>query len=138
MSIHHKSETISSSTQRLSDDTLLENWYFFFHQTFARLKVKFLEREISQDELATRLGKNKAFISRCLRGRNNVTLKTMFYIASALGYRMEINFVDLKTVSLVNKKYEQSWKVLSAPLSATPNSQSKSLVSTEALTSATI
>lgn len=105
MSIHTKSEKIPSASKRITDDALLENWHFFLYQTFARLKNTFSELAISQDELSARLGKDKAFVSRSLQGQSNMTLKTMYKIARALGYRMEIDFVDLKDVSRINRKY---------------------------------
>lgn len=105
MSTRLKSKKVSSSANRITDDALLENWHFFLYQTFARLKNKFSELAISQDELSARLGKDKAFISRSLQGQSNMTLKTMYKIARALGYRMEIYFVDLKGVNRINRKY---------------------------------
>lgn len=97
-------KVLAMDNNRISEDSLSENWHFFLYQTFARLKNKFMERGISQDELAARLGKDKAFVSRCLQGHNNMTLKTMFNIARALDQRMEVKFIDLNSLAPVNRK----------------------------------
>jgi transcriptional regulator with XRE-family HTH domain len=100
-----KDENVGDTRNQVAEDAFGEAWFSFLHQTFSRLKTRFAERGISQDELAARLDCDKAFVSRALRGQGNVTLRTMFKIARALEYRMEIGFVDLRNVPRVNRKH---------------------------------
>lgn len=48
------------------------------------------EKEISRAELARRLGKSRAYVTRLLNGQPNVTLKTLIQIAVALGEGIEV------------------------------------------------
>lgn len=52
------------------------------------------DKKVSQSELARRLGKNRAFISKILQGKNNFTLKTLVLIARKLGMEWEMKLRD--------------------------------------------
>jgi transcriptional regulator with XRE-family HTH domain len=48
------------------------------------------ENAISKADLSRRLGKSKAFITQCLNGGQNLTLRTLADLFSALGYKLEL------------------------------------------------
>jgi transcriptional regulator with XRE-family HTH domain len=52
---------------------------------------------ISRSELARRIGKSKAYVTQVLRGRNNMTLRTLSDLADALGYVVELAAVNPKS-----------------------------------------
>ena len=45
---------------------------------------------LTQAELASRIGADKGYISRLERGMLNPTVSTLYRIASAMGYRVEL------------------------------------------------
>lgn len=53
-----------------------------------------LEAEISKSELADKLGKKPAFISKLFRGSHNMTLKTLAEVAYALDKRVKLQLVS--------------------------------------------
>ena len=61
---------------RIAEEVLTENWYEFIHDLIDEMQAAFLKSGLSQDEIADRLGRDPAFISRCLRGQNNMTVRT--------------------------------------------------------------
>jgi len=48
------------------------------------------DNEISKAELANRLGKTKAFVTQCLSGHQNLTLRTLADLLTALEYRASL------------------------------------------------
>jgi transcriptional regulator with XRE-family HTH domain len=62
------------------------------------------QNRISKSELATKLGKSKPFVSQCLSGEQNLTLRTLSDLFGAIGYRFQVGAEPLnantgKTVS---------------------------------------
>ncbi|NLQ17397.1 helix-turn-helix transcriptional regulator [Marinomonas sp. M1K-6] len=53
-----------------------------------------IESKISKKELAEKLGKKPAFISKLFRGSHNPTLKTLAEVAYALNKRVRVKLVD--------------------------------------------
>lgn len=49
-----------------------------------KLREKRLSLGISQEELASRAGLDRTYVSGCERGKRNPSLKTMFRLATAL------------------------------------------------------
>jgi antitoxin component HigA of HigAB toxin-antitoxin module len=45
---------------------------------------------VSKTELAAKLGKSKAYVTQCLSGEQNLTLRTLSDLFGALGYRMQV------------------------------------------------
>lgn len=101
MSKPHKQ---SSLPDRISEDVLAEHWFSFVHEVFAELKAAIAKRGVTQEEIAGRLGRDPATISRCLSGRQNVTLRTMCDIARAIGYRPDIRFEDLTAMAKTGRR----------------------------------
>lgn len=52
------------------------------------------ERNVSRAELARKLGKSKSYVTQTLRGKTNLTLRTLSDFADALGYTMELGAVN--------------------------------------------
>lgn len=74
---------------------------------FAVLVDKALERlQINRAELAKRLGKSPAYVSKVLRGDANLTIASMVKISRAIGYKVEIDFRP--------KNKQRDWSVFKA------------------------
>jgi transcriptional regulator with XRE-family HTH domain len=54
--------------------------------------------DVSQVELANRIGKKPAYISRVLNGAPNITIRTMVEMALALGMRVQITLLEKEAV----------------------------------------
>ena len=82
-------------------------------------------RQCSQADLARKLEKNPAFVSRVLNGASNVTLRTMVEMAHALDARVRISVVEAErrpflapvTVICSNVPRVESAHVITTPLS---------------------
>lgn len=57
-----------------------------------QISIRLDELGISKKELAERLGKNPAFITKLLNGKNNFTLRTLFNLSKALEVDLNIQF----------------------------------------------
>jgi hypothetical protein len=51
------------------------------------------DNDVSKAELARRIGKSKAFVTQCLSGSQNLTLRTLADLFLALGYRLQLGAV---------------------------------------------
>jgi transcriptional regulator with XRE-family HTH domain len=96
-----------SKAKRISEDVLAEQWYSFLHQLIGRMQEAFRtarseDSDLSQKAIAEKLGKPAPFISRCLSGQQNMTIRTIHAIARAMGYRLEINFRPIKSIQPSN------------------------------------
>ena len=54
------------------------------------LSTKMAENDISKADLARRLGKTKAFVTQCLSGEQNLTLRTLADLFGAIGYKLQL------------------------------------------------
>ena len=62
------------------------------------LLSRIMENEnLSRTQLASRLGKSKAFVTQTLRGSTNMTLRTLADLAWTLGYSVELSATSLQT-----------------------------------------
>ena len=59
---------------------------------------------LSQKVLAEKLGKKPSFISRCLSGQQNMTIRTIHDMARAMDCRLEVNFVPLESLRPSNDR----------------------------------
>jgi hypothetical protein len=92
----------SVSLQCISDAELWEDYYIFLHDSYNAMRGAFDESGLTQDQLAVRLGVDKSLISRRLNGTENLTLKTMSHMGTAMGYRPVVNFVPFSQVGMSN------------------------------------
>lgn len=66
--------------------------------------IKMNDEKITKTDLAKRLCKNKAYVSRVLNETSNFTLRTIAEIAVALNAKPTVRILDEE---LVNKEYQQ-------------------------------
>jgi transcriptional regulator with XRE-family HTH domain len=88
----------------LSKSELLDEYYAVLHDAYSSMRRIFHQLAaggLTQDDLAERLGVDKALVSKRLRGRENLTLKTLSFMASAMGCRLAIYFVPYSCVEAV-------------------------------------
>ncbi len=81
---------------------LEELLYDLTETIYERMKQK----GISQRELAKRLGVSDAYISKILKGNENISLKTLLKLALALGLNVEIKMQPIEQMSF--RKTEES------------------------------
>ena len=96
-----------SNVERISEDVLAEQWYSFIHDLIGNMQAAFRAAGITQKVISRRLGKKESFISRCLSGQQNMTVRTIFYISRAMGYRLEIRFRRLSSLKTANNQPKQ-------------------------------
>lgn len=89
--------------EKLKDRYLWEEYYINLHKAYNSMRQIFKRQNFSQDELAQKLGIDKALISKRLRGSENLTLKTLSFMASAMECRLVINFVPYEKVDKVKE-----------------------------------
>lgn len=56
----------------------------------AQIEAALERRKITKTELAAKLGKSKAWVSKALHGKQNMTLATMVELAHALGCTVSV------------------------------------------------
>ena len=71
-----------------------------------KISLEMKKSGISKTELAQRLGKSKAFVTRILKGNHNMTLKTLLSISMAMNLKLN---VDLKSTESIHS-YSQGFK----------------------------
>ena len=91
---------------RIPDEILAEQWFGFVHHLISGMQDVYRTRRkthgLSQKVLAEKLGKKPSFISRCLSGQQNMTIRTIHDIARAMGCRLEVRFVPLESLRPAN------------------------------------
>src|SRR5215470_11319242 len=98
-------------SERISEDLLAERWFEFMHSLIRGLRAAFRTANkagITQKDIAAKLGKGPAFISRCLSGQQNMTVRTMHALALAMEHRLEIRLVPLAMLPQANNQPTQN------------------------------
>lgn len=73
------------------------------------------KKHVSQADLARRLGKNRAYISKALKGTTNFTIETLVKIGRQLDAKWEISLIEAQQPE--NKVFSDGgWNMRSAPL----------------------
>lgn len=108
---------MNAKHQRIPEDLLAETWYAFMHELLNEVQRAYRRAhdnsEITQKDIANRLGKSEGFISRCLHGKQNMTVRTMNKIARAMDCRLKISLQDLNDLTMSNAPPEgRSWEFL--------------------------
>lgn len=83
-------------------DILLDDYYANLHGAYNSLRECFSVSGLSQDDLAAALDVDKSLISRRLNGSENLTLKTLSYMGTAMKCRLNIVFVPYVMVGIGN------------------------------------
>lgn len=72
---------------------LWEEYNSTLNRAYIAMRRSFQRSGLTQDQLAAKLGVDKGLISKRLKGVENLTLKTLSFMANAMGCRLEINYV---------------------------------------------
>lgn len=87
----------------LARGDLWEEYSTNLHGAYNAMRRAFKWSGLSQDDVAQRLGADKGLTSKRLNGRANLTLKTLSFMASALGCRLTIEFTPYEEVGAVEQ-----------------------------------
>jgi transcriptional regulator with XRE-family HTH domain len=101
-------------TNILSDGDLREDYYDNLHTAYNSMMSAFSKRRdqgMIQDDFASKLNVNKSLISRRLNGRENLTLRSLSYMASAMECRLIIIFQPFEEIPKSNQfsPYFSGW-----------------------------
>ena len=70
------------------DPTLLDAYYMrAIHKLLSELQSAYQATDMTQKDIAERLGMGEAYVSHCLRGHKNMTIRTMSKLARAMDHR---------------------------------------------------
>ena len=102
---------LKPSKKRISEEHLAEYWYAFMHALLIELNRAYRKRhaedQLEQKDIASRLGRSPGFISRCLSGQQNMTVRSLNNIARAMDYRLNVSLVDLADMPPTNRRPER-------------------------------
>src|SRR5262245_61653045 len=87
-----------SHPNRIPDEELGELWFAFNHGILEQLQCRAREMGAAgetQKLIAERLGRDPASINRWLRGRSNMTMRTMHDLARAMSCRLKVELERL-------------------------------------------
>jgi transcriptional regulator with XRE-family HTH domain len=87
--------SVGIQSSPISEDELLEDYYDNLHEAHSSMQAAFRLRQmqgLTQDQIALRLGADKGLISRRLNGSENLTLKTLSYMGSAMNCRVIVTY----------------------------------------------
>jgi transcriptional regulator with XRE-family HTH domain len=87
----------------LSKGDLWEEFATNLHGAYNAMRRAFQRSGLSQDALAVKLDADKSLVSRRLHGKENLTLKTLSFMASAFGCRLAIFFVPYEEIAAVEQ-----------------------------------
>jgi len=80
---------------------LWEEYSTNLHGAYNAMLRAFKRSGLSQDEIAQRLGADKGLTSKRLKGRKNLTLRTLSFMASAMHCRLTIDFTPYEDIGVV-------------------------------------
>ena len=87
---------MSDGSQVLSKDILWQDYFANLKTALSSMRRLFRTRAdtegLTQDDVAAALGIDKSLVSRRLNGEENVTLRTLSFMASAMRCRLQIRF----------------------------------------------
>jgi transcriptional regulator with XRE-family HTH domain len=87
----------------LSKGDLWEEFSTNLHGAYNAMRHAFRRSGLSQDALAIKLSADKGLVSRRLHGKENLTLKTLSFMASAFGCRLAVFFVPYEEVATLEQ-----------------------------------
>lgn len=80
------------------------------HKFLGELQSAYQATGMTQKDIAERLGISEAYISRCLRGHKNMTVRTMSNIARAMDCRIDLSVTHLDSLILTNRPPDTTWQ----------------------------
>jgi hypothetical protein len=107
----------------IQTDVLLDDYYANLHGAYNSMRECFATCGSSQDHIAQSLDIDKSLVSRRLNGTENLTLKTLSYMGTAMGCRLHVSFVPYAMVGTTNTYTSTRSTTLSVSLTtASPTS----------------
>jgi transcriptional regulator with XRE-family HTH domain len=88
---------------KLNESELWEDYYTNLHRAHQAMRAAFAKSGMTQDELAAKLGIDKGLVSKRLNGNDNLTLRTLSFMASAMGCRLVIEPLPYAEVASPSK-----------------------------------
>jgi hypothetical protein len=80
-----------------------DEYYIALHGAYNALRVAFAESGMTQEELAAKLGLDKALVSRRLTGSENLTVRTLSHMGTGMGYSLVIGFHQYDFSGMTNQ-----------------------------------
>jgi hypothetical protein len=122
----------NQSVAQIPREELLDEYYENLHGAYNALREGFAASGLTQDHMACALDVDKSLVSRRLNGSENLTLKTLSYMGSAMGCRIAITFIPYSMVGVGNSyTYTPSAKFSTTSINqmpmAVPANKSESL-----------
>ena len=102
----------------IPDSIFWDDYYENLHAAYNSLRDTFKASGLSQDELASRLGVNKSVISRRLNGSENLTIKTLSQMGTAMECRLITTYQPYALSGTCNYFYQTPVHVTGASIPA--------------------
>ena len=102
----------AKNIKEIPKEDLAELWFSFNHNVLEQLQSRARELKkdgITQEIIAARLGVGPAVVSRRLKGRQNMSMRTMHDLARAMGCRLRVAVDDLSALTPSNNN-PNPWK----------------------------
>jgi len=93
-----------SDGKPLSRGDLWEEYSTNLHGAYDAMRTTFRQSGLSQDDIAERLSADKGLISRRLNGSENLTFKSLSFMASAMECRLTVMFTPYREVRAQSAK----------------------------------
>jgi hypothetical protein len=98
---------IATKIARIPPSILEEQWYSLLHKLIEKMQIAYRNAQnddvpLNQKMIAARLGRKPSFVSRCLSGQQNMTIRTIHDLARGMDCRLEVSFQPLKLLPRSN------------------------------------
>lgn len=91
----------------ISEADLAEQWFALRNKTWRLVTAAVKSCGVEQKKLADRIGMNPSQFNRAINGRMaNLTLRTLYNIARAAGYRLKITLEPLSSLRKPSSSFE--------------------------------
>jgi transcriptional regulator with XRE-family HTH domain len=90
---------------RIPEDRLLDDYYANIHGAYRAMNDAFEMRAdagLTQDDIATMLNVDKGLVSKRLNGTENLTMKTLSYMGTAMSCLVTVTFTPYESVCVSN------------------------------------
>src|SRR2546422_7983143 len=98
--------TGKNQVDRIPDEVLAEQYYRLIHHLIGEMQAQYQTSGIAQKDMAARLGKKPSFISRCLSGQTNMTIRTIHELVRAMNARLEVIVRPLSDIPVKNRQVQ--------------------------------
>lgn len=96
--------------KRIPPEMLNAYYLRAMHTFLGELQSAYQATGMTQKDIAERLGISEAYVSRCLRGHKNMTVRTMSNIARAMDGRIDLSVTLLGSLTLTNHPPPATWQ----------------------------